>query len=220
MKMTRAQLLAWLLTLTLWGGGGVLTARETDAGLHDRVVADVGGIPITLREAVIQASLSRGRLAAVSDGPAIEEALEHLINQTIILEDLKNYLDMSLETLDIEADERRLSEKSGGDAALGALLEALGVGRDELRELLIRRAALREFIRINVKPFVIVTNEDAERYYDEELAPRLVKEAGVAPPFGEVREQVLQIVTETRINQEFKSWLDRHRQDLKIRIIP
>jgi len=221
MHPNRLRRLARILTAALWlAGACAALAEPAGTGLFNRVIADVGGIPITQREAIIQASLFRGHLVDVSDAEAMKQALEHLCNQIIILDELKNYPDLLLDTLDTQADLARLEKKAGGREALQSLLAALEVGPGEWKELLIRRAALRQFIQLNVKPFVIVTIEDAQRYYDDELVPQLVRESGAAPPVEEVRDQVLQIVTEAKVNQEFRSWLERNRQELKVRVIP
>jgi hypothetical protein len=77
---------------------------------------------------------------------------------------------------------------------------------------------IERFVEFRFRSFVLVTEQDIQRYYDEKLAPQM-RNAGQVPPSLDqvidgvtVREKISAILKQERINQEIDAWLSAARQ--------
>jgi hypothetical protein len=204
----------WLAALLAAGGGAVDAAG---LALRDRVVADVAGEPVTLRQAVIMASLEAGREVDPSERELVAEALQHEITQVIIMRDIARNPSYEEEKPNEAAMRQALEQKCGGPDALLRLQERLQLSDAALDRFLLRQALAVAFVRLHFHPFVYVSEEEARQYYAEVFVPRLG--SGAAPPdFESVQAKIVEILQQRKINAEFDQWLERQRQELKVKI--
>ncbi len=205
----------WLAALLAAGGGA---AGAAGLSLRDRVVADVAGEPVTLRQVLILASLEAGRKVDPSEGGLVAAAVQREITQVIIMRDIARNPSYEEEKPDEAAMRQALEQKCGGPEALRRLQEELQLKDETLESFLQRQALAVAFVRLHFNPFVYVSEEEARKYYAEVFLPRLG--AGAAPPdFESVQAKIVEILQQRKINAEFDQWLERQRKELRVKII-
>lgn len=205
----------WLAALLAACGGAVSPAGLT---LRDRVVADVAGEPVTLRQVLVLASLEEGRLVDPSEKELVAAALQREITQVIIMRDIARNPSYEEEKPDETSIRQALEQKCGGPDALRRLREELQMSEAALDRYLLRQALAVAFVRLHFNPFVYVSEEEARKYYAEVFLPRLG--AGAVPPdFESVQAKIVEILQQRKINAEFDQWMERQKRDLRVKII-
>jgi len=205
----------WLAALLAAGGGAACAAG---LALRDRVVADVAGEPVTLRQVVIMASLVAGRKVDPSERELVAGALEHEITQVIIMRDIARNPSYEEENPDQAGMRQALEQKCGGPDGLRRLQEELRLSDAALDRFIHRQALTAAFVRLHFNPFVYVSEEEVRKYFAEVFVPRLGVGA-VPPDFESVQEKLTEILQQRKINAEFDSWLERQKKELKVKLI-
>jgi hypothetical protein len=205
----------WLAALLAAGGGAACAAG---LALRDRIVADVAGEPVTLRQVVILASLEAGRKVDPSERELMAAALQHEITQVIIMRDIARNPSYEEETPDGAAMRQALEQKCGGPEGLRRLQEDLQMSDAALERFFLRQALAVAFVRLHFNPFVYVSEEEVRKYYAEVFVPRLGPGA-VPPDFESVQQKIVEILQQRKINAEFDQWLERQKKELKVKLI-
>jgi hypothetical protein len=99
----------------------------------------------------------------------------------------------------------------GGPVALDQALKGYDLTRKELQSYLAWQLQLLRFIEFRFRPAVQVTNEDIEKYYQQNLA------AGKAPELSEVRGQIEQKLSGERVDEQLDQWIKQSRAHTTIR---
>jgi|GEM_PF-1026904 len=202
----------WLLVLCL-----LLAGPLVRAALLNKVVADVGGNPITLREVRMAASLQRGRLVDRAETELLQEAARLLVEQEIIWLQIAegntpaNVSEAAQEIRNIYA------LAAGGSEALDRMRAELGITDEEWTSLLRRQARVMLFTAVQFSPMVYVAPEEVRRYYEEEFLPALDPDASI-PPLERVRDRIQEIIRQHKINRELAEWLARRKEELNVRL--
>ncbi len=182
----------------------------------DRVAAVVGGTPLTLRQARVSASLTRGRVVEAGEKDLIQEAIERLVDQEIILREMA----ASGEELAVSVSRNSLREalvrQAGGEASLRYIRARLGITDDEWAQFVLRASALDEFVRNRFRPFVYVSQEDVRAYFEKVV---LNGKHAEGEDIEQYRERIRQILEELRVNEEFARWLENRRKELGISLL-
>lgn len=203
------------LTIAVLALTGLWCASQSMA--LDLIAADVSGVPVTLSELQISASLAEGRLVALQETGLLRKAMERLVDQIIIIQE-----GMEAERLsgspELAALSASLSLRAGGDDALEKLKSVLELSPANWQRLLERQAMVIRFIEERFRPFVSIGPEEINSFYLEELVPRLPAGAAV-PGIDEVREQITGILQERRMTDEYLQWLGRRRKELSVKFL-
>ncbi|MBN2433089.1 MAG: hypothetical protein JXQ27_16580 [Acidobacteria bacterium] len=187
------------------------------AALINKVVADVGGNPITLREVRIVASLQKGRLVDRAETEILQESARLLLEQEIIWLEIAD--GNPPDNVDEAAQEIRniFALAAGGTDALEQLRTALGVTDAEWSSLLHRQARVMLYTAVQFSPMVYVAPEEIQRYYQTEFLPALDPDASV-PPLDRFRDRIEEIIRQHKINRELADWLERRKLELNVRL--
>jgi hypothetical protein len=205
------------LAVLLAGGCG-MTRALPERVLRDRVVADIAGEPVTLRQVLVRASLAAGREVGPAEEEPVRAALEEEISHRIILREISQNPGYADEKPDIATVGAALERRCGGADGLRRLMDSLQLSETDLERILVQQAQVISFVRIHFSPFVFVSVEEARQYYTDVFVPRLGPGA-VPPPFEAVQDKISEIVEQQKINAEFDSWLERQRQQLRVKIL-
>jgi hypothetical protein len=91
---------------------------------------------------------------------------------------------------------------------LGTLLARVGLQEAELRAYVTLQAAVDRFVDYRFRPFVTVSPEQKQSFYQERFLPQLKKTPGAQiPTLEEVSAKIEEILTEEKINEELNRWL-------------
>ncbi len=98
-------------------------------------------------------------------------------------------------------------------------LSAMEMTLDDLMELVRRQLAVLKFVKLRFEPFIIVLPDEIEDYYAKELVPELEKNQQSAPPVAVVEEQIREILTVEKTNQEVDNWVGNAKRKANVEIL-
>lgn len=196
-----------------------LAAAPVAAGeiLVDRIVAVVDEDPIYLSD--IRRVLALGRVAVAdgeSDRGLERRVLDGLIDQRLRFHEVERYDFGALETAEIDRQLAEVRRHHPDAAAFAAYLAGLGLTEAGLRQLLERQLRVLAYIEQRLGPRVFVDPEDVRAYYDGELRRKAAREGLGLPPFGEIRDQIRDLLREIRLNREIDAWTEELRREAEI----
>lgn len=113
-----------------------------------------------------------------------------------------------------EVDQKRteLIRTFKSEAEFRQRVESVGLTPDRIDDLVRERIAIDRFVDFRFRSFVLVTEPEIKKYYDETLAPRVRAAGQVPPPLDKVSEEIRTLLKEEKINTEIDRWLNTVRQ--------
>lgn len=186
--------------------------------LADRVAAVVGGTPVTLRQVLVTASLTRGRVVGTGEDELLRETATRLVEQEIILKEMAAGAEGLSISLPLENLRQTLTLQAGGEASLRFIRASLSIADDEWNVFVLRTALLDEFVRNRFRPFVYVSQDDIRNYFEKEVLNGAANEDR-REELDQNRERIRQILEEIRVNDEFGRWLEARKKDLKAALL-
>ena len=179
----------------------VLSAAE--AVIIDKIAAIVNEDVITQSEVDATGKLEL-RLAGL---PKSESALQNRIDFHLALQQLKTQPPVLLTEEEIQSAYDSIRLRYGGDEELVAFLGSIGMSRDDLLQEIRDQLSIRKFIRDRFRPFVNITLEDAEDYYEKVYKPAGEMLARDVPPFAEVFPEIQTLLVESKIQDRIAEWV-------------
>jgi peptidyl-prolyl cis-trans isomerase SurA len=184
----------------------------------DRVVAVVDDEPIMLSE--LRQTLPPGFEGREDLPQLMRTNLEALINQALILEEIKRLKLFTITDEEIERAIEMLSERFGSREALEAELRSQGLTLEGLRESLRSRLLVLKFVDYRFRRYNEIEEERIRQYYEGEWSQqyRSANPGAALPPFEEVRDQLEQLLIERHVNEQLDAWLEKARENARILI--
>jgi hypothetical protein len=215
--------------LRFWGHSGralclfifFLTAllrhpSPASAGEVDRLVAAVNGMAITNGDLDLARSLNAiiffGKTA---EATSRKEELERQVNQELMRQELKNF-SMADEEGKIEARMQSLRNAYAAKGGLPALLQRLGLQESELISYMRLESAIMRFVDFRFRPFVSVSAEEVQHYFNDRLTPQLQKSGIALPSLVQVSDKIEAILREEKINDVLDQWIKEIRRNSRI----
>ncbi len=184
--------------------------------MADRVVAIVNDEPILYSE------LNQTMPTSMSNSdrfPALMRTnLEALIDQTLILQEIKRLKLFSVEPDEVDAALDQMTARYGSaQNLLSAILEA-GMSLAELRAGILRKLLIMKFIDYRFRQVAAVEEADVIDYYNDELLSEFrLKNPGLVPPGLESQRRAIEAVLRERvINTALENWLEQTRSSARI----
>ncbi len=196
-----------------------LFVTALQAVIIDRVAVTLGNQVITESELIREIQLTAFLNGEEPDlrPDAKRKAAERLIEQKLVRKEMQ--LGRDPEPPSSAADEMLAQfekQRAWNPGEFDAKLKHAGLTREELKNHLHWQAALLQFVDFRFRPAVQVTDQDIRKYYREhfENAP------GKKPALEDVREQIVQIVTARRADEQMDAWLKDTRKHTRIEFHP
>ncbi len=185
------------------------------AELLDRVVASVDTAVITLSEL----NQAVGFNAALSGTDGNEEklraeTLEGLINRQLLVQEAYRLKFVEVSEQDINAEMEKLQKRLGPDKAFEDLLARLDMTKEQLGRMLGERLLVERFIEKKIGVFVRVSRDEAQDYFNSH--PAAFKDKS----FPEVQKAITEALSEQKLEQQTKQYLDELRNKANIRMDP
>ena len=119
-----------------------------------------------------------------------------------------------------EIDKRRteLIKSFQSEAQFRERVGSVGLTPQKIDELIRQRIVIDRFVEFRFRSFVLITEQDIQRYYDEVLAPAIRNRGLVPPSLDEVqdgrsvRDGISATLKQRKINDEVERWLSQARQ--------
>lgn len=186
--------------------------ESTSVEVIDRVLAIVDDDPILLSE--IERRIELGLVTPEEGEPDQifrRRVLDGLIEQRLRLHELDRYGGSEVAEEEVEHQVESLQESLGGPGALESRLSSMNMTEQDLRNLFQRQIQVLRFIEERLGPRVFVDVDDIRDYYDRVLVPQLEQRQDPdsptsLPELSEVREQIREVLTQQRLNEEIADW--------------
>lgn len=182
----------------------------------DRLVAAVNGVVITEGDLDMARRLNAILFPGSTAAPASrDEEIERQIDQELMRQELKNF-DIAEEESRIKSRMQSLREAYASKGGLSELLQRIGMQESELLSYIRLETSISRFVDFRFRPFIRISPEEIEAYYNERLTPQL-QGAGVAlPPLEQVSEKIRSILREEKINDVLDQWIKEIRRNSRI----
>ena len=208
----------------------ILLALATPASAQNQRVIDeilvlVDGDIITRTDLIWNLALDKN--APSPAGPVsadlLARELDTTINQRLLAHEAARL--PSAEITKDEVDKKRveLSQQFSSEAAFRTRIESVGLTPDKLDEMIRQLIAIERFVEFRFRSFVFVSEQDIQRFYDQEFAPKMRDGGAVPQPLDAVlpnkrtvREDIAEIVKAEKITQEIDRWLTDASQRAEI----
>ena len=120
--------------------------------------------------------------------------------------------------LDCEIDKKRteLIAAFKSEAEFRQRAGSVGLTPQKIDELLRQRILIDRFVDFRFRSFVLATEQEIKRYYDEQLVPEVRKAGQVPPALDQVRDKISDILKQQKINTEIDKWLSAARQRAEV----
>jgi|GEM_PF-2932327 len=184
------------------------------AAIIDKIAAIVNDDVITQSEVDETKDLD----LKISGLPRRNSILEERIDHHLVLQQLKSQPPVLLTEEEIKAAYESFEIRHGNVELLATFLESVGMNQDDLTKEIHDQLSIRKFIRDRFRPFVNITIEDAENYYEKvyKLGAQMVEKT--PPPFAEVFAEIQNQLVESRVQDQLADWLEKLRNESMISV--
>lgn len=181
----------------------------------DRIVATIEGEPIMASELT-----ELGRFQQLLGGPDVseKELMRRRIEQWIVATDAESSRFPRPQPIDVDRELGRLMSQYPSAQAYQARLRELGLRPESVRRLLERQLYLSRYLDSRFRPTVQIEEKQVEAYYRGEFTKQVAARGQSLPPLRDVREQILELLTQREISERAGRWLDESRP--RIRVVP
>ncbi len=193
--------------------------------LVDRVAVALGNQAVTLSaiDEQIRVSAFLNRQPADFSPVHRRRMAERMIEQTL----LRREMEASRFTLpggsEVSAAlERTRKDRGETEAEFQAAMTKYGVGADALARNLVFQLTILRFIELRFRPGSTVSDGEVEIYYRETFVPAWERRnaAGVTPPdLDDAREEIEQVLLQTKVDQSMDEWLKQTRARTRVRFL-
>jgi hypothetical protein len=187
--------------------GLVLALALSSAVEVERVLALVNGVPVLASDVELA---EVAQLVPRGDGEGEVEyrraVLDALIALQLRWQDLEAAALTERVRVDLTAAWGSVVGRAGGEAALRARLDAIGLPPETLRDLVRRAAIVEAYVATRFGPFARPTPREVEDAWKDELAPNLAASGNPVPDLAAVRAEVEALVRERKLDAEVRRW--------------
>ena len=185
--------------------------------LLDRVVAVINGDVILQSDVVeeehfveLQPYRSQG------EGTAEQQALQHLVNRTLILQQLKeqqNPVQVTDLQLQKQLDDLRkhlpvcAAGKCESEAGWKSVLSSHGFTEEEFSERWRKRMLVLGFIEQRFRPGIRISKPEIQAYYNSDFVPQFKNRKLAPPPLATVSARIDEILLQQHVNGLLAEWL-------------
>jgi hypothetical protein len=171
-------------------------------------------------------SIAIDRKAPSPVGPVgsdlLRQKLDVMIDERLVSQEAAR-----IPTADITQDEidRKRTELIAGfksEAEFRQRVGSVGLTPQKIDELLRQRILMDRFVDFRFRSFVLATEQEIQRYYDETFASEMRRKGQVPPSLDQmleattVREKIREIVKARKVDDELDRWLSAARQRAEV----
>jgi peptidyl-prolyl cis-trans isomerase SurA len=191
-----------------------LSSSTAMAVIIDKIAAIVNDDVITQSEVeeMIQLDIK------ISGLPKRDSMLQQRIDHHLVLQQIKSQPPVLISNEEIQDAYESFALRHGNEEQLGEFLGKIGIDEDDLIKEIRDQLTARKFIRDRFRPFVSITIEDAEDYYEKVYKPAAEMLAKTPPPLAEIFGEIQNQLVESRVQDQLLEWLDKLRKSSTINI--
>ncbi len=187
------------------------------AEIIDRILAVVGGEPVTLSDVV-----AANRLGLVpppaGDADRVQATLSALIERQLQLAEVNRYVPPEPPAFAIDARVAAVRARFADDAAFATALTETGVTQDQLRARTRDMLRIESYLQQRFSAVYQPGEDDIAQYYRSHESE--FTRAGVLRPYSEVREEARKRLVDTRTAVLIKDWIEGLRRRADVTVLP
>jgi hypothetical protein len=152
----------------------------------------------------------------------LKRKLEVMIDERLIAQEAARIPAAEVTPEDINRKRSELISRFPSEAVFRERVMSVGLTPTRIEDLLRERVLIDRFVEFRFRSFVFVSEQEIKRYYDEKLAPEIRNAGQVPPPIDQVRESIIPILRQEKINEEIDRFLTaaRQRADIVLLVEP
>jgi hypothetical protein len=192
-------------------------APRPQTAVVDRILARIENDIITasdVRELARYQELVEGK--AKNDAAILHELIDQWVVETAARQ--ANYPKPEENEVTKQLDQ--LEKRFGSPQAFQARLRQVGLSKAGLRRIVARQLYLTRYLDYRFRAGVRVDRQEIEKYYNQELTPKLRAEGKAVPPLAEVRREIHELLVQRDIEQQTEEWLKETEAHLKVHLLP
>ena len=206
-RQRRALALVFLLSVLF-----VSTARAQK--LVDQILALVNDDLITRTDLLW--SIALDPKAPSPAGPVnsdlLKQKLEVMMDQRLVAQEAARVPSAELTQDEVDKKRTELVRSFKSEAEFRERAESVGLTPDRIDDLIRERILIDRFVDFRFRSFVLVTEPEIQKYYEETLAPKIRAAGQVPPPIEKVSDDISALLKQEKINTEIDRWLSTVRQ--------
>ena len=162
----------------------------------------------------------------------LRQKLDVMIDQRLVAQEARRVPTAEITAEDINQRRAALIKSFRSEQVFLERTGAVGLKQERINELIREMILIERFVDFRFRSFVLVTEPEIQRYYDETLAPRIRERGQVVPALDDklpkreptdqdvtVRDSITEIIRQQKINQEIDRFLNATRQRADITIL-
>lgn len=142
----------------------------------------------------------------------LKQKLEVMIDQRLVAQEAARLPSAELTQDEVDKKRTELVKSFKSEADFRQRVESVGLTPDRIDDLIRERILIDRFVDFRFRSFVLVTEPEIQKYFDETLAPRIRDAGQVPPPLAKVSDEISALLKQEKINQEIDRWLNTVRQ--------
>ena len=150
--------------------------------------------------------------------PEEENLLQQRINHHLVLQQMVKQPPIALTEEESQTAVESYSGRHGGPERFQQFLSSIGMNYADFQQEVRDELSVRKFITERFRPFVGITIEDAEKYYNNVYKPEREKLGKEVTPFAESFNEIQTLMVESQVQVRIKDWLQEIRRSATINI--
>ena len=144
----------------------------------------------------------------------LRQKLDVMIDERLIAQEAARVPTSEITQDEIDKKRTELIKSFKSEAQFRERAGSVGLTPQKINELIRQRILIDRFADFRFRSFVLVTEQEIKRYYDEILAPQVRAHGQVPPAVSDekVRDGISAILKQEKINTEIDRWLTSARQ--------
>lgn len=147
------------------------------------------------------------------------EVLNQVIDQKLIAREALQTPGITIREQDVDVQIQAFRTRFPSEQAFQERLREMNMTLSDLEELIHRQLAVLRFVQVRFEPFIIVLPDQIEAYYNQEVVPQAQQAGHLVPPLELVEEQIRELLTVERTNQEMDRWVASTRRRSSVEIL-
>ncbi|HUI44666.1 MAG TPA: SurA N-terminal domain-containing protein [Nitrospirota bacterium] len=185
------------------------------AELLDHIVAAVNNEAITESELAQAVALNVRFGRPGMDRKNIEsETLEGLITRCLLVQEARRLKFIGVSEQETSGEIEKLKQRFGSDSAFSDFMKEHDLSLTELARMLGEQLLAQKFIKKKIVPFVRITRESAQSYFDAHRSEFPGRQ------FADVQKNIIARLTDDKIGQQLDQYVAELRSRADIRINP
>ena len=144
----------------------------------------------------------------------LRQKLDVMIDERLIAQEAARVPTSEITQDEIDKKRTELIKSFKSEAQFRERAGSVGLTPQKIDELIRQRILIDRFADFRFRSFVLVTDQEIKRYYDEILVPQLRAHGQVPPAISDekLREGIVALLKQEKINAEIDRWLTSARQ--------